>query len=100
MSPLVIRLLGAKRTLLLAWVFHALYTLSNFYPTFPTLLTSSLLLGAIAGPMWTAQGLFISESGLAYAQSHQVRVGSGMKMFLGGWVDRLAPACERLSKIE
>ncbi|PVD37677.1 hypothetical protein C0Q70_00276 [Pomacea canaliculata] len=83
MSPLVIRLLGAKRTLLLAWVFHALYTLSNFYPTFPTLLTSSLLLGAIAGPMWTAQGLFISESGLAYAQSHQMEPHEALSKFSG-----------------
>ncbi|KAL8586814.1 hypothetical protein ACOMHN_052690 [Nucella lapillus] len=72
LSPLVIRFLTAKRTLVLAFICHLLYTLSNFYPTIPTLLTSSLLLGAMAGPMWTAQGLYCTATGLAYAGIKQV----------------------------
>ena len=74
LSPLVIRFLTAKRTLVVAFVCHLLYTASNFYPTFPTLLTSSLLLGAMAGPMWTAQGLYATATGMAYAGIKQVCV--------------------------
>lgn len=83
LSPAVIRILNAKRTLTVAWVCHALYTLSNFYPTFLTLLTSSLLLGVIAGPMWTAQGLYISASGMAYAQENKVDIHAALSKFNG-----------------
>ena len=72
LSPMFIRFLNAKRTLVIAFVCHLLYTLSNFYPTFPTLLTSSLLLGIMAGPMWTAQGLYCTATGMAYAAVKQV----------------------------
>ena len=83
LSPLVIRFLNAKRTLVIAFVCHLLYTLSNFYPTFPTLLTSSLLLGVAAGPMWTAQGLYCTATGLAYAGIKQVSVTSNNVDFRG-----------------
>ncbi|KAI8794006.1 protein unc-93 A [Biomphalaria glabrata] len=66
-SPLFIRYVGAKRVLLLAWFIHTLYTASNFYPTFATLIPTSALLGAIAGPMWTSQGMYISAAGEKYA---------------------------------
>ncbi|KAH9489726.1 Protein unc-93 A [Bulinus truncatus] len=66
-SPIFIRFIGAKRVLLLAWFIHTLYTASNFYPTFATLIPTSALLGAIAGPMWTSQGMYITAAGERYA---------------------------------
>ncbi|KAK7113718.1 protein unc-93 homolog A-like isoform X2 [Littorina saxatilis] len=83
LSPMVIRFLNAKRTLVIAFVFHLLYTVSNFYPTFPTLLTSSLLLGAAAGPMWTAQGLYCSACGMAYASLKQITTHGALSLFNG-----------------
>lgn len=83
LSPLVIRFLTAKRTLVVAFVCHLLYTLSNFYSTFPTLLTSSLLLGAMAGPMWTAQGLYCTATGLAYAGIKQMETHGALSLFNG-----------------
>ncbi|XP_076449135.1 protein unc-93 homolog A-like isoform X2 [Babylonia areolata] len=83
LSPLVIRFLNAKRTLVLAFVCHLLYTVSNFYPTFPTLLTSSLLLGAMAGPMWTAQGLYCTATGMAYAVVKQIETHGALSRFNG-----------------
>ena len=66
-APLAMRLIGPKWVLVLAWTIHCLYTASNFYPTWATLIPSSALLGAIAGPMWTAQGLFITAAGEKHA---------------------------------
>lgn len=62
-APLAMRLVGPKRILVSAWIIHCIYTASNFYPTWATLIPSSALLGAIAGPMWTAQGVYITAAG-------------------------------------
>ncbi|XP_071093960.1 protein unc-93 homolog A-like [Haliotis cracherodii] len=64
LTPPFIRLVGPKWTLVIAWVCHCVYTASNFYPTWATLIPASILLGAIAGPMWTSQGLYITASGM------------------------------------
>ncbi|KAK3782339.1 hypothetical protein RRG08_027887 [Elysia crispata] len=66
-APLAMRLIGPKRVLVLAWIIHCIYTASNFYPTWLTLIPSSALLGAIAGPMWTAQGIYITAAGEKHA---------------------------------
>ncbi|XP_041348887.1 protein unc-93 homolog A-like [Gigantopelta aegis] len=67
LSPSVIRLIGAKRSLVLAWICHILYTATNFYPHWLTLIPSSILLGFSSGPMWTSQGLYLTSCGEAYA---------------------------------
>ena len=41
----------------LAWLCHILYTLAQFYPAWETLVPASILLGAMTGPTWTAQGM-------------------------------------------
>ncbi|KAK7506544.1 hypothetical protein BaRGS_00002019, partial [Batillaria attramentaria] len=82
-SPAIIRLLRAKWVLVIAWACHSLYTFSNFYPTYPTLVTSSLLLGVVAGPMWTAQGLYISASGITYAQDKQIELHAALSRLNG-----------------
>lgn len=67
LSPCFIRLLGAKKVIWFAWLTHIIYTITNFYPTFFTLLPSSALIGILAAPMWTSQGLYISSAGQEYA---------------------------------
>ena len=67
LSPSVIRTIGAKRSLVLAWICHILYTSTNFYPHWFTLIPSSILLGLSSGPMWTSQGLYLTSCGEAHA---------------------------------
>ncbi|GFS11562.1 Unc-93-like protein A [Elysia marginata] len=73
-APLAMRLIGPKRVLALAWIIHCVYTASNFYPTWGTLVPSSALLGAIAGPMWTAQGIYITAAGEKHAAMTAARL--------------------------
>ncbi|XP_005096597.1 protein unc-93 homolog A isoform X1 [Aplysia californica] len=68
MAPTLIRLIGAKNVMLTAWLIHAIYTACNFYPTWGTLIPASALMGAIAAPMWTAQGIYITSAGESYAK--------------------------------
>ncbi|XP_052673889.1 protein unc-93 homolog A-like [Crassostrea angulata] len=67
LAPWIIKTLGIKISLLISWVSHILYTCSNFYPTFATLIPTSILLGLISGPLWTSQSVFISNN--AYSAS-------------------------------
>ncbi|XP_046330249.2 protein unc-93 homolog A-like [Haliotis cracherodii] len=69
LAPAVIKFLGVKKSLILSWICHILYTGSNFYPTFYTLIPSSILLGAISGFMWTGQSIYISVCAFSLAKS-------------------------------
>ena len=67
LAPAVLRLVGEKRTLVIAFLSHIVYTATNFYPRFETLLPSSILLGLTAGPMWTAQSVYLADRAVSYA---------------------------------
>lgn len=71
LAPWIIKVLGIKISLLISWVSHILYTCSNFYPTFATLLPTSILLGLISGPMWTSQSVFISTNAYSSAEMNK-----------------------------
>jgi hypothetical protein len=71
LAPWIIKSLGVKVSLLISWVSHILYTSSNFYPAFATLLPSSILLGLISGPMWTSQSVFITTNAYSYSDMNK-----------------------------
>lgn len=83
LTPTFIGWVGAKVSLIVAWCFHTIYTLSNFYPTWGTLIPSSILLGLIAGPMWTSQGLYITSFSTSYASFHGETQHSILSRFNG-----------------
>ncbi|KAK6183948.1 hypothetical protein SNE40_006510 [Patella caerulea] len=63
-----IKIVGAKRSLVIGWVVHTLYVASNFYPTWGTLIPSSMLLGGVTGPIWTSLGLYLAANSDAYSR--------------------------------
>ena len=67
LAPAIIRLFGEKRILVFSFIGHVIYTGTNFYPTFGTLIPSSVLLGLTAGPMWTSQSVYLSDRAYSYA---------------------------------
>lgn len=71
LAPAVLSLVCEKKIIVFSFFCHILYTGTNFYPTFATLIPSSVLLGLTAGPMWTSQSVYLSE--MAY--SHALRNG-------------------------
>ncbi|XP_046330267.2 protein unc-93 homolog A-like [Haliotis rufescens] len=68
LAPTVIRYFGIKRCIILSWVCHLIYTISNFYPAFYTLIPSSLLLGGISGFLWTSQSTYITACSYSLAK--------------------------------
>lgn len=67
LAPTFLKLIGGKLAIVIAWILHVVYTLSNFYPTFGTLIPSSILLGLISGPLWTSQSVYITRNAYSLA---------------------------------
>ncbi|CAH1267949.1 UNC93A [Branchiostoma lanceolatum] len=71
-APLFIHKVGScKWTVVVCLFGHVLYTGSNFYPSWFTLIPSSILLGSISGPLWTAQITYLTSSAQEYAKVAQ-----------------------------
>lgn len=66
-APAVINVLGEKRVLVISFMCHIIYIGTNFYPSFITLVPSSVLLGFTAGPMWTSQSVYLATMAYSYA---------------------------------
>ncbi|XP_063397546.1 protein unc-93 homolog A-like [Mytilus trossulus] len=71
LAPFCIKVLGGKITVVAAFSCHAIYVMSNFYPRFYTLIPTSILLGLVTGPLWTAQNLFITASATRIAEKRK-----------------------------
>ncbi|KAK3598311.1 hypothetical protein CHS0354_029220 [Potamilus streckersoni] len=68
LAPAIIRVIGFNWSLIASFICHIIYTATNFYPTFATLVPSSVLLGITAGPMWTGQSVYLANKAYSYAQ--------------------------------
>lgn len=68
-SPAVISKLTTKWTLISGYIFYLIYIGTNFYPEKYLLIPSSLLLGTMTGPMWSAQSTYLTTLAIHYAQS-------------------------------
>ncbi len=53
-TPGIVRTLGTKNTILVAFLSHLSYVVVNFYPSWYTLVPGSLIIGLGAGPVWAA----------------------------------------------
>ncbi|XP_064597882.1 protein unc-93 homolog A-like [Liolophura sinensis] len=69
LAPVCISKIGAKWSLVAAWVSHCLYTGANFYPRWATLVPASVLVGALAGPLWTSQSVYLTHQAYVYADA-------------------------------
>lgn len=69
LAPTVIKFIGAKLAIIIPWVVHIIYTGTNFYPTFSTLIPSSVLMGIVSGFLWTSQSIYIATNGAAMSEA-------------------------------
>lgn len=61
LAPLGLKIIGCRRVIIIAWVCNMIYTGTNFYPKWWTLLPSSILVGSLGGLLWTAQGVYLTR---------------------------------------
>lgn len=60
-APAIVKVLGTKYSLLLGFNCHLVYTLTNYYPSWYTLIPSSILLGFASAPLWAAASTHITK---------------------------------------
>ncbi|XP_066953064.1 protein unc-93 homolog A-like [Macrobrachium rosenbergii] len=66
-STLLIRTFGEKSILFACSVYYVAYMTAQLYPKPYVLLPTAVLLGTAAGPLWAAQGSYITKVGTAFA---------------------------------
>ena len=66
-TPTIIRLAGTKYSLIGGYVVFLLYTISNAYPSWYTLIPSSFLLGIAFGPVWASLNTHATNVAIKYA---------------------------------
>ncbi|XP_053568174.1 protein unc-93 homolog A-like [Bombina bombina] len=68
LPPLLIKKLGCKWTIVASMFCFISYSLCNFYPSWPTLIISSILVGIGGGPLWASKSTYITIIGNKYSE--------------------------------
>ncbi|XP_068135633.1 protein unc-93 homolog A-like [Hyperolius riggenbachi] len=69
LPPLLIKKIGCKWTIVASMCCFISYSVCNFYPSWPTLIISSILLGLGGGPLWASKSTYITISGNKHAEN-------------------------------
>ncbi|XP_053316257.1 protein unc-93 homolog A-like [Spea bombifrons] len=68
LPAILMKKLGCKWTIAASMVCYIPFTLGNFYPSWPTMIPTSILLGIGSGPLWAAKSAYITAIGSKYAE--------------------------------
>ncbi|KAM4694034.1 protein unc-93 homolog A-like isoform 1-T2 [Discoglossus pictus] len=66
--PILIKKIGCKWTIVASMCCYITYSLGNFYPSWYTLIPTSMILGFGGAPLWAAKCTYLTESGNRYAE--------------------------------
>lgn len=72
LAPWIINRITTKWTMVLAFSMYFAYFAANFYPKHYLLIPLSVMLGALAGPMWSAQATYVTTLALTFAQHRRI----------------------------
>ena len=86
-TPGFLKLFGTKYSLLFGFICHLIYTLTNYYPSWYTLVPASILIGFASAPIWAAANTHLAEvaimvaPGLGKKQDYLISKFTGMFFF-------------------
>eukprot|EP00058_Branchiostoma_floridae_P013373 XP_002598861.1 hypothetical protein BRAFLDRAFT_90114 [Branchiostoma floridae] len=72
LAPVVMGLLGLKWTITGSMALYVVFTIANYWLEFYTLIPASVLVGAAAACLWAANGAYLTELAIKYAQTSQI----------------------------
>ena len=67
LSPVIIRLIGCKRTMLVCFIGFTIWMAANYYPRWGTVIPAAAINGIANGPIWTGQATYFTIQGFRYA---------------------------------
>ena len=79
----VIRLFGTKYTLIVSYIGMSLYTISNFYPHWYTLIPGSVCVGIVYGPLLASLNIHITTIAIQYAPALKENAAYLVSLFTG-----------------
>ena len=79
----VVRLFGTKYNLVMCYIVMLIYTLSNFYPHWYTLIPGSICLGLAFGPLWASLNVHITTVAIRFAPALNETPGYVVALFTG-----------------
>ena len=79
----VIRLFGTKYTLIVCYVGLTVYTISNYYPHWYTLIPGSVCVGIVFGPLWASLNIHITTVAIHYAPALKENPAYLVSLFTG-----------------
>ena len=68
MATSVVQRIRPKRAIMMAMVFNTIYTITNFYPRYYTLVPGAILVGIGMGNLWTAHATYVTNIAIAYVE--------------------------------
>ena len=87
LAPAVIARLTTKGTIVAGYVLFLIYILTNFYPSEFVMLPASVVLGALTGPLWSAQSTYLTTLAIRHAQTseqlHETMINKFNGVFCG-----------------
>jgi len=82
-TPAIVKVLGTKYSLLLGFICHLVYTLTNYYPDWYTLIPSSILIGFASAPLWAAAHTHITKVAVEIAPALRKDLALVISKFTG-----------------
>ncbi|XP_066286409.1 protein unc-93 homolog A-like [Branchiostoma lanceolatum] len=82
-APVVMGLLGLKWTITGSMMVYVVFTIANYWLEFYTLIPASVLVGAAAACLWAANGAYLTELAVKYAQVSKENLSVVITRFFG-----------------
>ncbi|XP_062578324.1 protein unc-93 homolog A-like [Saccostrea cucullata] len=82
-APSFIRILTAKKCLIIGFISHVAYAASNIYAVFWTILPASTFVGLTSGLIWTSQGMYISRCAISFSETQNSPMKDSFGKFHG-----------------
>ncbi|XP_035685783.1 protein unc-93 homolog A-like [Branchiostoma floridae] len=83
LAPVVMGLLGLKWTITGSMALYVVFTIANYWLEFYTLIPASVLVGAAAACLWAANGAYLTELAIKYAQVSKENLSVVITRFFG-----------------
>ena len=83
LAPVLLGILRPKWTLAICFVCHCLFTASNFYPQWYSLIPACALLGAASGPLWAAESTYLTTLAVMHAAAVKEKEEAVIQQFNG-----------------
>ena len=82
-TPSIIRLFGTKYILIVCYIGMTVYTISNYYPHWYTLIPGSVCIGLVYGPLFASINVHVTSVAIQYASSLEENQSNTVALFLG-----------------